>query len=113
MLWLSLWRMTSDDWRKRVAAVNDLANSTDSRAVDALVKALADAKREVRWTSAFALASQGDSRSVPVLKECYDAKPDANITQHAVTMLAQFAKYGNNEASDALKESAARDPNHS
>ncbi len=55
------------DTAGRMAAIGDLGRSRDPKAVEPLLAALRDPKRDVRWAAIEALGELGDRRAVPPL----------------------------------------------
>jgi HEAT repeat protein/PBS lyase HEAT-like repeat-containing protein len=64
------------DTGARLAAAARLGASRDPRALEALITALGDANRDVRWAAIETLGEIGDRRAVPPLLE-YLKKPEA------------------------------------
>lgn len=121
---------TAASHRVRAQAAQVLGKSTDARAVDALLTALADPSDAVRGSAASALGALGDSRSVTALERLRRdssvyVRDSATLALDAITKRATLATKptpstprflatvnvtkGSTEAAQILKEVLTRD----
>src|SRR5688572_32001314 len=85
-MWLALSQVKSSDVGRRVKAIEELAHVSDSKALLALVGALADPVPRVRIAAAQGIAVQRNERCVqPLLSNLGD--PHAGVREAAISAL--------------------------
>src|SRR5271168_257388 len=108
MLWWKLQKLRSRDVRTRCRAVQDMALTGDSSAVDPVIEALKDDEPLVRLAAARGLGALQDPRALsPLVDALKDRRPDVRAA-----VVASLRQIGDSRAIDPLT-AALEDNDHS
>lgn len=102
--------LADDDWRVRTLAVRDLVAADDA---EAILAALGDDHRDVRYLAAMALGIRRESAAVKPLAELLISDPRSTVRSQAAIALGQIGGEAVNPAlRHARDEDASRDVRH-
>lgn len=102
-----LRNLSSNDWRKREAAANELGEKGSLEAFEPLVAALADPTYNVRRSAAKALGQLGDQRAIDPLIELLGDE-DSSVRKFVASALAKLGEDGWRELIRGEKEDLDR-----
>jgi HEAT repeat protein len=81
-----------------------LGRFDDKRAVDALIRSLADPYDEVRQLAASGLGGSGDSRVLEQLEKLAESDPNSEVRTSAVRAIEQITTRLQNRSADRLRD---------